>query len=179
MPSKLFLTLAGSAIVIVGLTGCSAGASTPAASASASAPMMASPSVMASPMASPSMAATMSDLSTGKSALGDIVVDGKGMTAYVFDNDVPGSGASMCTGACGMVWPAVVASSAMPKVTGVMGTVGTIPGANGTMQLTINGMPLYTFTKDMAPMDAKGQGVKGVWHALAPSGAKVMAPAAG
>lgn len=128
-------------------------------------------------MASPSMAATTGDLATGSSSIGDLVVDGKGMTAYVFDNDVPNSGASMCTGACGMIWPAVTSSSTMPKVTGVMGTVGTIAGANGTLQITINGMPLYTFTKDLAPMDAKGQGVKGVWHALAPSGMKIpMAP---
>ena len=117
-------------------------------------------------------------LATTDSDLGEIVVDGKGMTVYVFDKDTPGSGASACSGGCLQAWPPVVAESASPTVDGVSGDVGTITRDDGTMQVTLEGWPLYLWQGDQGPGDATGQGVQGVWWVVAPDGAKITATAA-
>src|SRR5829696_4876694 len=79
-----------------------------------------------SPEASSSAPAEEPVLAAADSDLGEIVVDGEGMTVYVFDKDTPGSGTSACTGGCLQAWPAVVADSDNPTVEGVSGEVGTI-----------------------------------------------------
>lgn len=114
-----------------------------------------------------------SDLGASRSSLGAIVVDGKGMTAYVFDEDTPGSGKSSCTGDCVEEWPAITSSSDQPKVDGVTGEVGTITGADGAKQVTLEGMPLYTFADDGDVGDTKGQGQDGVWWVVSPAGEKI------
>ena len=113
------------------------------------------------------------DLSTATSSLGTIVVDGKGMTAYYFTKDVKDSGVSACAGDCATAWPAIEATSDTPTVEGVTGTVGTIPTADGAKQITIDGMPIYTFAKDAAAGDVNGQGVNGVWWVIAPDGTMI------
>ncbi|WP_231384039.1 hypothetical protein [Cellulomonas sp. URHD0024] len=125
-------------------------------------------------MSSPAAAgSTATDLSTADSSLGKILVDGKGMTAYYFTKDAKDSGASACTGDCAAAWPAIESTSDTPTVDGVTGTVGTIPAADGGKQITINGMPVYTYVKDMAAGDVNGQDVGGVWYAVAPDGTMI------
>ncbi len=80
------------------------------------------------------------------------------MTAYVFDKDTAGSGKSACTGACAEEWPAITTSSDTPKVDGVKGEVGTITGTGGAKQVTLEGMPLYTYHDDSEAGDTNGQG---------------------
>ncbi len=92
------------------------------------------------------------------------------MTAYFFDKDKAGSGTSACTGQCAALWPAITAASGTPSVTGITGTVGTITGVAGGKQITINGRPIYTYAKDTAPGETKGQGVNGVWYVISPAG---------
>ncbi|MBM9914544.1 MULTISPECIES: COG4315 family predicted lipoprotein [Stenotrophomonas] len=97
-------------------------------------------------------------------AQGDRLVDGKGMTLYIFDKDVKGSGESACDESCLKLWPAVVvdaASSMDPPY-------GSISTANGVRQLTHKGRPLYYFVKDKKPGDSQGDGVKDVWHVARP-----------
>ena len=54
-------------------------------------------------------------LSTADSpSYGTIVVDGTGMTVYMFDKDTQGSGASTCSGQCLVAWPPVIADSRNP-----------------------------------------------------------------
>jgi predicted lipoprotein with Yx(FWY)xxD motif len=165
LKTKLILTLAGSALAVVALAGCSAttSASTAAPSATAAAPATAAP-------------AAIPDAATAGSKLGQIIVNGKGMTVYVFDKDTANSGASACTGACSATWPAVTSTSAAPTVTGIAGTVSTIAAANGAKQITINGLPIYTFAQDTKPGDTSGQGVKTFWHVLSPAGEKITTP---
>ena len=74
MNTKLLLTLAGSALAVVALAGCSSTTGTPTTAASASPSMSASKDPTASP-----------DAATASGKLGQIIVDGKGMTAYVWD----------------------------------------------------------------------------------------------
>jgi predicted lipoprotein with Yx(FWY)xxD motif len=127
----------------------------------------------ASPESSSSAPAEDAVLATADSDLGEIVVDGEGMTVYVFDKDTPGSGQSACSGGCLEAWPAVVAESESPTVEGVTGEVGTITRDDGTLQVTLDGYPLYLWQNDAAPGDTTGQGVQGVWWVVAPDGTKV------
>ncbi|WP_426595756.1 COG4315 family predicted lipoprotein [Cellulomonas sp. McL0617] len=143
------------------------GGSSSTPSTAASAPAASAPAASAPAAAAGTTAA---DLSTANSSLGKIVVDGKGMTAYFFTKDTKDSGKSACTGDCAAAWPAIESMSATPTVDGVTGTVGTIPAADGGKQITIDGMPIYTFVKDMAAGDVNGQGYSGVWWVIAPDG---------
>jgi predicted lipoprotein with Yx(FWY)xxD motif len=112
-------------------------------------------------------------LTTADSDLGEIVVDGEGMTVYMFDNDTQGGDASTCEGECAANWPAVTTDSDDPAVDGITGEVGTITGVDGETQVTLNGWPLYYFAGDSAAGDVNGQGVNGVWWMLTPDGEKV------
>ncbi len=119
------------------------------------------------------------DLSTASTSLGTIVVDGIGMTVYFYDRDVKGERASVCTGACANAWPPVTTTSATPTVHGVTGTVGTIPAASGKQQITIDGLPVYTYAGDGAPGDVSGQGAQGIWWVVAPNGTEMKSASNG
>jgi predicted lipoprotein with Yx(FWY)xxD motif len=112
-------------------------------------------------------------LTTADSDLGEIVVDGEGMTVYMFDKDTQGAGASSCAGECAASWPAVTTDSDAPEVEGVTGEVGTITGTDGKTQVTLNGWPLYYFAGDSAAGDTNGQGVNDVWWVLTPAGERM------
>ena len=113
------------------------------------------------------------DLATAETSLGTIVVDGDGMTAYYFLKDTKDSGTSACSGDCATAWPAITTESDTPTVTGVTAEVGTITGADGALQITIDGRPIYTFAQDTAPGDVNGQGVNDVWYVIAPDGSEI------
>lgn len=115
-------------------------------------------------------AAAAPDLKVADSAAGRIVVDGKGMSVYYYTKDVKDSGTSTCTGGCLDAWPPALAAADTPTVDGVTGTVGTIATPDGQKQLTVNGMPVYYYAKDLAAGDILGQGVGGVWYLVAPTG---------
>ena len=117
------------------------------------------------------------DLKVADSSAGRIVVDGKGMSVYYYTKDVKDSGTSTCTGGCLDAWPPVLAAADTPAVDGVTGTVGTIATPDGKKQLTINGMPVYYYAKDLAAGDILGQGVGGVWYLVAPSGEMITGAA--
>ncbi len=54
--------------------------------------------------------------------------------------------------------------------------LGTITRADGTMQVTYDGHPLYYFTADTAAGTAHGQGVKAFgaeWYVVSASGSKI------
>ena len=121
--------------------------------------------------------ATSDALSTGSTSLGAVVFNGMGHTVYLFTNDTPNSGTSTCTGQCAATWHAVTTTSPTPAVKGVTGTVATIKLADGTLQVTLNGWPLYTYANDSAIGDVSGQKVKGTWFAVSPAGNKITAAA--
>lgn len=123
-------------------------------------------------------AAAKADLATANTALGKVVVDAGGHTVYVFDKDTAGSGTSACTAACMAQWPPVVAMSGKPTVSGVTGQLGTIKRDDGTQQVTLGGMPLYSYSGDAHPGDVRGQAFGGLWWAVSPSGTKITAAAA-
>ena len=112
-------------------------------------------------------------LSTTSTSLGEIIVDGAGMTVYLYDEDTADSGKSVCTGSCAAEWPAVKTTKTMPTVTGITGTIGTIDAVGGGKQVTINGLPLYTYAGDSAAGDLTGQGHDGIWWVVDPAGKKI------
>jgi predicted lipoprotein with Yx(FWY)xxD motif len=110
--------------------------------------------------------------------LGKLLVDGKGMTLYIFKNDKPGQ--SVCGDTCAQNWPPLtVAQGSQPQPgDGVTGKLGTILRQDGTFQVTANDMPLYRFAKDTKPGDTTGQGVGNNWYVVAPDGSAVTGSAA-
>lgn len=163
MKTRLPLIVTLAALSIVTLAGCSGTPSTGGGYGAA-------PATSSAPAPAP---ASGNDLATGTSSLGTVVVDGHGMTVYFYLKDVKGSGTSNCTGGCLALWPAVTASSSTPQVAGVTGTVGSIKRDDGTMQVTIDGMPVYTYAQDSKAGDVTGEGVGNIWYAVNPNGTAI------
>lgn len=164
-PTRFAALAAGAAAVLLALAACST-----TGGGGYSAPVSSSPSTSTSSGAS---AAGATALKTGSTTLGTVVVDGKGLTAYVFDKDTAGSGMSVCSGQCATQWPAIEARSDHPTVQDVTGTVGTITGVDGKKQVTLDGHPLYTYAGDSSAGDVTGQGFGGIWWVVAPDGTKI------
>ena len=100
-----------------------------------------------------------------------VLTNSKGFTLYWFGPDT--STTSKCTGSCATYWPPV--TGPVTAGSGVTGTLGTITRADGTVQATYDGHPLYTYVGDTAPGLAKGNGLNlsgGLWYEMTVSGAK-------
>ncbi len=133
------------------------------------------------PAAAPSSApAAPPALVAAQTPLGTVVTDKDGFTLYRFDKDTPKPPDSTCAGNCATTWPPVPALDANPQVEGVdPALIGSVDRADGTQQLTLNGWPLYRYSKDVAAGDTKGEGVGGTWHAVGVDGKPAKAAAAG
>lgn len=104
--------------------------------------------------------------------LGRIIVDSKGLTLYDFHKDKGTTPA--CYGACAQVWPPLITEGKPQAGEGAMASkLGTTERKDGTTQVTYAGHPLYTYTADTKPGDAKGNDFSSFgaeWYALVPSG---------
>lgn len=104
--------------------------------------------------------------------LGQILVDGKGMTLYAYTKDGPDQ--SNCTGGCLTYWPPLLTQGTPILGAGVDDSkIGSALLADGTHIFTYNHMPLYYFAKDTKPGDVTGQGVSGIWYVVSPDGEMV------
>lgn len=119
------------------------------------------------------------ELTTARTALGTILVNGQGRAVYRFAADTKGH--SNCNGSCLQYWPAVTSSQSMPtSASGVTAGLGVITRSDGLKQLTVNGWPVYTFAGDNAPGVPSGQGTTfsgGLWWVISSSGAEIKAKA--
>ena len=107
------------------------------------------------------------------SNLGKILVDGSGRTLYLFEADKGTS--SKCDGACASVWPPLTSKGISPSAgAGVAAAkLGTAKRGDGTVGVTYNGHPLYTYAGDTAPGQATGQGSDDFgaeWYVLSAAG---------
>jgi predicted lipoprotein with Yx(FWY)xxD motif len=94
----------------------------------------------------------------------DMLTGHNGMTLYVSDNDVAGSGKSVCNGPCAANWPPLYAmDGAMPS-----GDYSIITRDDGKKQWASKGKPLHFWIKDQKPGDMSGDGFKNVWHVARP-----------
>ncbi len=113
-------------------------------------------------------------------SLGDIMVDGNGVTLYYFTRDV--SGESACAGGCLNAWP-VYYSENLSVGTGLnQADFATITRADGAKQTTFKGWPLYYYSPSSdgtieAAGAAAGQGVNNVWYVLKPTYSLLIADA--
>lgn len=123
-------------------------------------------------LAAPVGAAQGMMLSVSAKGPGKHLVDGKGMSLYVFEADH--NGMSACSGKCAKAWPPLTASQKPEAMGGVDASMlGTTKRKDGSMQVTYDGMPLYYFVRDKAPGDMNGQGVNGFggeWYLVGPGG---------
>jgi predicted lipoprotein with Yx(FWY)xxD motif len=106
------------------------------------------------------------------SGLGTVLVDSSGMTVYEFTED---SGTtSNCYGECEAAWPPVAASGKPTAGEGAMSSaLGTTKRKDGTLQVTYEGHPLYTFAGDKAAGEANGNEDEGTWFVLDEAGSAV------
>ena len=170
----------GFVLLALVVAACSAGATTPPASSAVAAsatPVAASPSPAA---AATSPAATSGGgryggggssgggspaaslvINLATTSLGPVLIGPNGLTLYTHSGDTATS--SSCTGGCATAWPplSVTAGAQATGGTGVTGTLGTLTRADGTNQITYNGMPLYGWQSDSKPGDVTGQGING------------------
>lgn len=112
-------------------------------------------------------------LQIGSSAtLGEFLVDGEGMTLYLFTRDTPNT--PTCYDDCALSWPPLLADATPVAGAGVdANLIGVAPRTDGTVQVTYNGWPLYYFATDMQPGDTAGHDVNGVWFVISPTGEQV------
>jgi predicted lipoprotein with Yx(FWY)xxD motif len=108
-----------------------------------------------------------STVATADTDLGTILVDGEGMTLYLFMPDA--QGASQCVDSCASTWPPlagpVTAGDGVDEA-----LLSTADRPDGSAQVTYNGWPLYHFASDAAAGDANGQGVGDIWYVVDASG---------
>lgn len=107
--------------------------------------------------------------------LGQILVDDKGMTLYLFVADT--GTASTCYTTCATIWPPVLTTGAPQAGAGVQASLlGTTTRTDGKVEVTYAGHPLYYFVQDKASGDITGQGINGfggLWWVLSPAGAAI------
>ncbi len=106
---------------------------------------------------------------SSSTGVGSYFVANNGMTVYAFKRD--GLGVSNCVDNCATAWPPYTVESAegLSVPDGVLGEVGTIERADGTLQVTYNQMPLYFWQNDAAAGDVNGNNFRTNWTIVAPA----------
>jgi predicted lipoprotein with Yx(FWY)xxD motif len=109
-------------------------------------------------------------------SLGNVLVNGQGMTVYMLTADKPGR--SSCSTQCLSYWPPVPPVTKPGKLHGISAKVASTASMAGKSMATAGGWPLYTYVGDHGPGDTTGEGIRtfgGVWYAVSPSGQPVKA----
>jgi predicted lipoprotein with Yx(FWY)xxD motif len=101
---------------------------------------------------------TSGTVSLRKTSLGMILVNSRGRTLYLFAKDRGGK--SSCTGSCATFWPPLLSATKPTAGSGVKAAlIGRTRRSNGTMQVTYNKHPLYTFAFDKTAGQVTGEGL--------------------
>jgi predicted lipoprotein with Yx(FWY)xxD motif len=110
-------------------------------------------------------------------AKGTHLVGEDGKSLYVFAKDTTANQSACTSEQCVANWPAFAVESDETVVAGdgVTGTIATFALADGRMQVSYNGAPLYYFAGDAAAGDTNGDGVGGVWSLATPDSAMAAA----
>jgi predicted lipoprotein with Yx(FWY)xxD motif len=113
------------------------------------------------PVASGSGSGAALTIGTGTASVGTFLTGPNGHTLYTKSGD--SATTSTCTGACATSWPplTITAGQQVVGASGVMGTFGTLTRADGSIQVTYVGLPLYYWVQDTKAGDVTGQGVGG------------------
>lgn len=98
--------------------------------------------------------------------LGSYLADNNGRALYVFAKDADGQ--SVCSGGCLNVWPVFNLATVSIGPGLDMGDFGSITRADGAVQTTYYGWPLYYYAADSAAGDVNGEGVNKLWYVAKP-----------
>jgi predicted lipoprotein with Yx(FWY)xxD motif len=167
VPRPSLLALAAVALALAGC-GASKSTSTPTATTATQA------SATKTPATATSSAGAVVDAAANSKLGQTIAVDAHGDTLYVLSPETTSH--LLCTSAeCLTAWPPLTVSSSTstPTASGVKGHLGVLKRSDGTEQVTLNGMPLYTFAGDHASGEANGEGLTsfgGTWYTIKASG---------
>ncbi len=151
--------------VLLTAAACSSGSSSPSTTSS-NRGSTSTPTTSGGSTTSSSSSLAVNVAHVGSSGL--VLVDRAGLTLYRYTPD--GSGKSNCNAGCATVWPPLTVPAGTTKVAGstalASGSLATITRSDGTLQVTYKGMPLYTYSGDMAAGQANGQGAGGIWFVV-------------
>jgi predicted lipoprotein with Yx(FWY)xxD motif len=82
---------------------------------------------------------------------GAILATPKKQALYYWNVEKRAGGKIRCTGACARLWPPLIVKSrtAVPKrIAGIKGTLSVIRRPSGKLQVTHNGLPVYTYVHE-------------------------------
>lgn len=115
------------------------------------------------------------------SQFGQILATSDGKALYTNTVDKPDD--LRCTNlACTSFWMPYTVDAAPGAVEGVPGALGTVSRPDGSLQLTYNQMPVYTFYLDKGSGDVQGEGFEdlgGTWHIVTLSGSSAGSDGSG
>jgi predicted lipoprotein with Yx(FWY)xxD motif len=115
-------------------------------------------------------------VSLRKANLGLILVNARGHTLYLFAKDR--NAKSSCNGGCATFWPPLLSRGKPTAGSGVKPSLlGTTRRSNGSMQVTYNKHPLYTYALDKQAGQTKGEGNSlfgAKWWAVSAKGRAVV-----
>jgi predicted lipoprotein with Yx(FWY)xxD motif len=116
--------------------------------------------------------AASTTINAAKSKLGQILVDSRGRSLYLFEQDK--GTASTCYGACASLWPPLTVSGSPKAGAGITAAkIGTTQRKDGKAEVTYNGHPLYYYAGDQKPGQTAGEGLNqfgASWDVLSTSG---------
>ena len=175
MTTRKILTTVGAIGLSLAAAACGSSTSTSASSTSTSAPAVqasapavpASTPAAAASSAAPSAAAAAAVLKIDQTSLGSVLTNAQGLTVYWFAKDTATN--SACSGACAAAWPPVMGMPQVASGVKLTGKLGEIKRADGSMQATYNGHPLYLFAGDSKPGQVNGNAISGfgaLWYAI-------------
>jgi predicted lipoprotein with Yx(FWY)xxD motif len=127
------------------------------------------------PSATSAHGADRGTVTAHSSRYGSILFDGRGFVLYAFTRDPRGR--SVCSGACAKAWPPYLVGRAPRAGKGVKRSLlGTTRRADGKIQVTYAGRPLYYYVGDRSPGQILCQNVSefgGLWLVVRPNGTPV------
>jgi predicted lipoprotein with Yx(FWY)xxD motif len=91
-----------------------------------------------------------------------ILANSDGLSLYTFTPDK--NGAPTCYDACAKAWPPVLVDN--EKANELSGALATAPRKDGSLQLTVDGRPVYLFSGDGQAGDINGEGLGNIWFLI-------------
>jgi predicted lipoprotein with Yx(FWY)xxD motif len=124
------------------------------------------------PKAKAAVATAEPSVRVAHTRLGEILVDGRGRTLYLYVKDHGTQ--SACEGRCAKVWPPATVTGPPTAGTGVVAAkLSTTQRTDHSRQLVYNGHPLYTLSSDVRPGQISGEGFLGTWFVVSAAGNRI------
>jgi predicted lipoprotein with Yx(FWY)xxD motif len=175
---SLPILAAGAALALAACGGSSnsnSSASTPAPAKTASSSnsgAYGAPAATSTPAASSGSATTVK---LAKGSDGSFLVDSSGRALYLWEADK--SDKSTCSGPCAQAWPPLTTTGKPAAASGVEASLlGTTKRADGSLEVTYKGHPLYYFAGDQGAGQTNGQGSDGFgakWYLVKSTGSAI------